>query len=169
MLLTVAMPARADACSCAGASLEEQIDLVDLAAVGQIVEGAPTLSAPWAMTSRYTLRVDRATTATGAVMFEATAGMCGTTFTVGERVLLLVYRQAERMETNGCVGNRQIGDLGAEELATVERLLPHVPALPPPAAHDGESGGWVAVAIAGALAMLGGMAVLGWRLRSGAA
>ena len=125
--------ARVAACSCAMGQTDAQIRTARLAFVGTVVDQRETGGANPVGNAmvEYAFEVDRASGPTNALTV-VSAGQgeasCGMTFATGEEWLIIVPPATDMGDTHLCAGNLRLADIGADERADIEALLPVIPA-----------------------------------------
>lgn len=153
-------PARVAACSCAVGEPGVQIREAQLAFIGTVVDRQETgAQTPIGMPLiEYAFDVERASAPTDRITVVSAGegdASCGITFGVGETWLVIVPPPTDMGDTHLCAGNIRLADIGADERAGIEAMLPVVPASGQPA-EESESvppavllGGGAVVAVVG--------------------
>lgn len=133
VLVTTVVPIRqVAACDCAFLDVAEAISEADAAIVGTLVgAGGSTPARPNGMESdpvAYTWAVDRSRDPLDGTQLVISAvpddgGNCGMTFAADGRWLVLAYETDAGLETNGCMRNLPLADVGPDDLEAIENLV----------------------------------------------
>lgn len=152
------------ACSCAMGETDAQIREARLAFIGTVVDQRQTGARnPIGDTMvEYAFEVERASGPANALTLVAAGSggaSCGITFATGETWLIIVPEASDMGDTHLCAGNLRLADLGAEERAEIEALLPVVPSADP--AGEASGGFSVPLAVLVVAIAVGAVAVIG--------